>query len=62
MLPEDKKRYTKNGKGEKVIEKDGKKLFWYWKYPIRTDYIANRPDLTLKDTSKKTMLLIDIAC
>ena len=29
---------------------------------MRTDGIARRPDLTLEDTSKKTMLLIDMAC
>ena len=46
----------------KVIEKDGKKLFWDWEHPMRTDGIASRPDLTLEDTSKKTILLIDIGC
>ena len=29
---------------------------------MRTDCIARRPDLTLDDTSKKTILLIDMAC
>ena len=29
---------------------------------MRTDGIARRPDLTLYDTSKKTILLIDMAC
>ena len=29
---------------------------------MRTDGIARRPDLTLEDTSKKTILLIDMAC
>ena len=29
---------------------------------MRTDCIARRPDLTLEDTSKKTMLLIDMTC
>ena len=45
-----------------MIEKDGKKLFWDWEHPMRTDGIARRPDLTLEDTSKKTILLIDMAC
>ena len=45
-----------------MIEKDGKKLFWDWEHPTRTDCIARRPDLTLEDTSKKTKLLIDMAC
>ena len=29
---------------------------------MRTDGIARRPNLTLEDTSKKTTLLIDMAC
>ena len=45
-----------------VIGKDGKKLFWDWEYPMRTDGTARRPDLTLEDTSKKTIRLIDMAC
>ena len=45
-----------------MIEKDGKKLFWDWEHPMRTDCIARRPDLTLEDTSKKTILIIDMAC
>ena len=46
----------------KVIEKDGKTLSWDWEHPMRMDCIARRPDLTLEDTSKKTVLLIDMAC
>ena len=29
---------------------------------MRTDCIACRPDLTMEDTSKKTMLVIDMVC
>ena len=47
---------------EKVIEKDGKKLFWDWKHPMIMNCIARRPDITLEETSKKTILLIDMAC
>ena len=47
---------------QSVIEKDGKKLFWDWEHPMRTNGIARRPDLTLEDTSKKTILLTDMAC
>ena len=43
-----------------VIEKDGMKLFWDWEHPMRTDGIARRSDLTLEDTPKKTILLIDM--
>ena len=53
--------YTTKWERGKVIEKDEKKLFWGWEHPMRTDCIARRPDLTLADTSKKTILLIDIA-
>ena len=45
-----------------MIEKHGKKLFWDWEHPMRMDYIARRPDLTLKDRSKKTIPLTDMAC
>ena len=38
------------------------KLFWDWKHPMRTNCIGRRPDLTLEDTSKKTILLIVMAC
>ena len=51
-----------NWEREKVIEKNGKKLFWEWEHPTRTDYIADRPDLTLEDATKKTRLLINIVC
>ena len=45
----------------KMIEKDGKKLFWDWEHPMRMDCIVRRPDLTLEETSKKTIPLIDMA-
>ena len=44
-----------------MIEKDGKKLFWDWEHPVRTDCIARQPHLILEDTSKKTILLTDVA-
>ena len=61
LLPNDTKWYTTNWELIKVIEKDGKKLFWDWEHPMTTDGIAGKPDLTLEDTSKKTILLIDMA-
>ena len=33
-----------------------------WEHRMRTKCIARRPDLTLEDTAKKTILLIDMAC
>ena len=62
LLFKDTKWYTTRWERGKVIEKDRKKLFWDWEYPMRTDFIAHRPNLTLKDKSKKTILLIDMAC
>ena len=52
---------TTNCKRGKVIEKDRKKIFWDQKHPTRTNCIAHRPRLTMKDTSKKMILLINIA-
>ena len=46
LLPEDTKWYATNWERGKVIEKGGKKLFWDWEHPMRTDCIARRPDLT----------------
>ena len=62
LFPEDTKWYTTNWERGKVIEKDGKKLFRDREHPMRTDCITHRPDLTLEDASKKTILLIDMAC
>ena len=62
LLPKEAKWYATNWERGKVIEKDGKKLFWDWEHSIRTDCIARRPDLTVEDTSKKTILLIDMVC
>ena len=62
LLPKDTNWYTTKWERGKVIGKDEKKLFWDWEYPIRTDGIARRPDLTLEDKSKKTILLIDMGC
>ena len=62
LLPEGTKWYTTNWERGKVIEKDRKKLFWCCKHPMTTDCVARRPDLTMEDTSKKTIQLIDVAC
>ena len=62
LLPKDTKWYTTKWERGKVIEKDGKKLFWDWEHPVRTDCIARRSDLILEDKSRKTILLIDMAC
>ena len=62
LLPEDTKWYTAKWESERVIVKDGKKLFWDWEHPVRTHCIARRLDLILEDASKKTILLIDMVC
>ena len=61
LLPKDTKWYTTNWERGKVIEKDEKEFFWDREHPVRIDCIACRPELTLEDTSKKTILLIDMA-
>ena len=53
--------YKTKWERRKVIKKDGRNLFRDWEHPVRTDCIARRPDLTLEDTSKKTVLLINMA-
>ena len=45
----------------KVIEIDGKKLYWDWEHRMRTNCIVRRPDLILEDKVKKMILLIDMA-
>ena len=40
MLPKDTKWDATKWERGKVIEKDGKKLFWDWEHPTRTDSIA----------------------
>ena len=62
LLPEDTKWYTMKWERGKVIEKEGKKFYWYWEHPVRTECIVRRPDFTLEDTSNKTILLNDMAC
>ena len=62
LLPKDTKWYTTNWERGKVIEKGEKELLWDWENSMRTNCIARTPDLSLEDTSKKTILLIDMAC
>ena len=48
------------GKREKgkVLEDGGKRLYWDWEHRMRTNCTAKRPDLTLEDEEKKTVLLV----
>ena len=46
----------------KVIENNGKKLLWDWEHRMRTNCTARRPYLTLEDTVKRTITLVDMAC
>ena len=43
------------------MENNGKKLYWDWEHRMRTSCTARRPDLTLEDTEKKMILLVDMA-
>ena len=60
LLLEDTNGFTTNWERGKVIKKDGKKLFWDWKNPVRIGCITLIPDLKLGDTSKKTILLLNM--
>ena len=62
LLPENVKWYREKWERWKVLESDGKKLYWDWKHRMRNSCTARRPDLTLEDTEKKMILLVDMAC
>ena len=62
MLPEETKWYIEKWKRGKVIDKDGKKRYWGCEHRMRSRCITRRPDLMLKYTEKKTLLLTDMAC
>ena len=46
----------------KVIENNGKKLYWDWEHRMGTSCTARRPDLTLEDRIEKKIMIIDMAC
>ena len=46
----------------KVLENGGKKLHWDWEHTMRMNSTARRPDLTLEDEEKKTILLVGMTC
>ena len=59
---------AKNQKGQnssrkkekgKMVEANRGKMYWDWKQRMRMICMARRPDLTLKDTEKKIIYLID---
>jgi hypothetical protein len=62
LLPQGTKCYTERWERGKVIENNGKKLFWDWEHSMRTSCKARRPNLTLEDCEKKDIALIDMAC
>ena len=62
LIAEETKWYKENWERGKVIEKDGIKMSWDWEHRMRTNCVARRPDLTLEDATKKTIMLIDMAC
>ena len=47
---------------KKSAGKFGKRLYWDWEHRMRMNCTARRPDLTLEDEEKKTILLVDMAC
>ena len=56
------KWYREKWERGKVLENNGKKLYWDWEHRMRNSCTARRPDLALEDTEKKMILLVDIAC
>ena len=54
--------YREKWERGEVLENNGKKLYWNWEHRMRTSCTARRPDLTLEDTEKKMILLVDMAC
>ena len=62
LLPENFKWYREKWERGKVLENNGKKLYWDWEHRMWNSCTARRPDLTLEDTEKKMILLVDMAC
>jgi len=62
LLPENVKWYREKWERGQVLENNGKKLFWDWEHRMRNSCTARGPDLTLEDTEKKMILLVDMAC
>ena len=64
MLPSGTKWYRERWRWEKgkVIENNGKKLYWDWEHCMINSCTARRPDLMHEDSRKIEILLIDMAC
>ena len=56
LLPENVKWYRDKCERGKVLENNGKKLYWDWEHRMRNSCTVRRPDLTLEDTEKKMIL------
>ena len=57
-MPEGTKWHTEIWEKGKVIENNGKKLYWDWEHRMRTSCTARRPDLTLEDRIEKKIMII----
>lgn len=62
LFPEVSEWYTEKQEHRKLIVNDEKKLYWDWEHEIRTNFLARRPHLTLENTVRKTILLINMVC
>jgi len=62
LLPEKTRWYNKWWEKGHVIEKDGKKISWYWEHMIRTYCKERRPDLTLEVEWKKEINSVNMMC
>ena len=57
IMPEGTKWYAEKWEKGKVLESGGKRLYWDWEHRMRMNCTVRRPDLTLEDEEKKTILL-----
>ena len=62
IMPEGTKWYAEKWEKGKVLENGVKRLYWDWQHRMRMNCTARRPDPTLEDEEKKTILLVDMAC
>ena len=59
IIPDGTKWYVEKWEKGNMLENGGKRLYWDWEHRMRTNCTARRPDLTLEDEEKKTILLVD---
>ena len=53
---------TLRDKRKEKLSRAMEKIYWDWEHKMRTSCTARRPDLTLKDSEKREIILLDMAC